>query len=166
MKSKAPSILSADLVVHGSIMSEGEVQLDGTVEGDVRAGSLTIGEEANVKGEVVAETVVIRGRVQGSVRARQVQLASTARVEGDVIHATLSIESGAFFDGHCRRSTDPMTDKGTARSAPARNETASPAGASAAPKSDAPSQPQTSAFGKPATPAAPPPSSGATAPKL
>lgn len=160
MKSKAPSILSADLVVHGSIMSEGEVQLDGTVEGDVRAGSLTIGEEANVKGEVVAEIVVIRGRVQGSVRARQVQLASTARVEGDVIHATLSIESGAFFDGHCRRSTDPMTDKATARPAPARADAPAPA-----PKPEAQPQAQTSSFGKPAAPAAPPPSA-ANAPKV
>jgi cytoskeletal protein CcmA (bactofilin family) len=164
MKSKAPSILSADLVVHGSIMSEGEVQLDGTVEGDVRAGSLTIGEEANVKGEVVAETVVIRGRVQGSVRARQVQLASTARVEGDVIHATLSIESGAFFDGHCRRSTDPMTDKATARPSGARTDGPAPAAASGAPKSDAPPAAQSSGFGKPAAPAAPPPSA-ANAPK-
>jgi cytoskeletal protein CcmA (bactofilin family) len=165
MKSKAPSILSADLVVHGSIMSEGEVQLDGTVEGDVRAGSLTIGEEANVKGEVVAETVVIRGRVQGSVRARQVQLASTARVEGDVIHATLSIESGAFFDGHCRRSTDPMTDKATARTGAMRSDAPASSGAPAAPKPDAQPQAQVSSFGKPAAPAAPPPSA-ANAPKV
>lgn len=163
MKSKAPSILSADLVVHGSIMSEGEVQLDGTVEGDVRAGALTIGEEANVKGEVVAETVVIRGRVQGSVRARQVQLASTARVEGDVIHATLSIESGAFFDGHCRRSTDPMTDKATARTGAPRTE--APASSSAS-KPESQPQLQSAGFGKPSTPAAPPPSASAAAPKV
>lgn len=111
MKPKAPSILSADLTVTGSIISEGEVQLDGTVQGDVRAGMLTIGEEASVKGEVIAENVVIRGRVEGSVRARQVQLAATARVEGDVIHATLAIESGAYFDGLCKRSSDPLSDK-------------------------------------------------------
>jgi cytoskeletal protein CcmA (bactofilin family) len=110
MKSKALSILSNDLVVKGSIVSEGEVQLDGKVEGDVRAHSLTIGEEATVNGEVIAETVVIRGRVEGSVRARQVQLAATARVEGDVVHATLAIESGAYFDGHCKRSSDPLSD--------------------------------------------------------
>lgn len=111
MKSKAPSILSADLTITGSISSEGEVQLDGVVEGDVRAGSLSIGEEATVKGEVVAESVVVRGRVEGSVRARQVQLAATARIEGDIIHATLAVESGAYFDGHCRRSSDPLADK-------------------------------------------------------
>jgi cytoskeletal protein CcmA (bactofilin family) len=110
MKAKAPSILSADLKITGSIVSDGEVQLDGSVEGDVRATDLTIGEEASIKGEVVAENVVIRGRVVGSVRARQVQLSATARVEGDVIHATLAIESGAFFDGLCKRSSDPLSD--------------------------------------------------------
>ncbi|WP_439634367.1 bactofilin family protein [Glycocaulis sp.] len=114
MKSKAPSILSADLTITGSISSEGEVQLDGVVEGDVRAGSLSIGEEATVKGEVVAESVVVRGRVEGSVRARQVQLAATARIEGDIVHATLAVESGAYFDGHCRRSSDPLADKKSA----------------------------------------------------
>ena len=67
MKSKAPSILSGDLVLTGTIVSDGEIQLDGTVEGDVRAGSLIIGEDATVSGEVQAETVVIRGRVSGSV---------------------------------------------------------------------------------------------------
>ena len=48
MKAQAPSILSSDLVITGSISSEGEVQLDGEVRGDVRAGTLTIGEEASV----------------------------------------------------------------------------------------------------------------------
>lgn len=123
MKSKAPSILSADLTVHGSLVSDGEVQLDGNVEGDVRAAALTIGEDATVKGEVVAESVTIRGKVAGSVRARQVQLTATARMEGDIIHSTLAVESGAYFDGHCKRSSDPMAgtksaDKPKSASAP------------------------------------------------
>tara|TARA_R110000868_G_scaffold10138_7_gene49539 strand:+ start:12177 stop:12665 length:489 start_codon:yes stop_codon:yes gene_type:complete len=118
MKSKAPSILSGDLVLTGSIVSDGEVQLDGTVDGDIRAGSLIIGEDAVVNGEVFAETVVIRGKVSGSVRARQVQLASTARIEGDIVHAALSVESGAFFDGHCRHSSDPLAEKSSAPAAP------------------------------------------------
>ncbi len=147
MKSKAPSILSADLTVTGSIVSDGEVQLDGTVEGDVRASSLTIGEEATVKGEVVAENVVVRGRVEGSVRARQVQLAATARVEGDVVHASLAIESGAYFDGHCKRSSDPLgeTKSGsTVKAAP-----------SPAASNDKPAEKP--AEKKPDAPAAPPP---------
>lgn len=151
MKSKAPSILSADLTVKGSIHSDGEVQLDGVVEGDVRAGSLTVGEEATVKGEIVSESVVIRGRVEGSVRARQVQLAATARVEGDVVHATLSIESGAYFDGHCKRSSDPLSDAKPAPKTETRSEAPRPAPAPAptpaAPPSAAKSEPPKAAGG-------------------
>lgn len=151
MKSnKAPSILSADLVVVGSITSEGEVQLDGSLEGDVRAGSLTIGEEASVKGEVIAESVVVRGRIEGSLRARQVQLASTARIEGDIVHATLAVESGAFFDGHCRRASDPISDKPAASSgtsAPAEKPKVASAPPAAPPSSSA--SPGSSSSGAP-----------------
>ncbi len=107
--SSAPSILSPDLVVNGTVESEGEIQLEGQVEGDIRAGSLTIGEKASVKGEVVADNLTIRGRVLGSVRGRQVTLMSTARIEGDITHAALSVESGAFFEGNCRHASDPLT---------------------------------------------------------
>ena len=148
MKAKAPSILSADLKIPGSIVSDGEVQLDGTVEGDVRATDLTIGEEASIKGEVIAENVVIRGRVNGSVRARQVQLSSTARVEGDVIHATLAIESGAYFDGLCKRSSDPLSDV-----------KAPPASAKPA------AQPASSSSSSTASPTTPPPATAASADK-
>lgn len=135
MKTKALSILSSDLTVTGSIVSEGEVQLDGKVNGDVRASSLTIGEEATVDGEVISENVVIRGKVKGSVRARQVQLASTARVEGDVIHASLAIESGAYFDGHCKRSTDPLSEKSSKKGDAKIAETTKPSASSAPPPS-------------------------------
>jgi len=147
MKSKAPSIISADMVLQGSINSEGEVQLDGSVEGDIRAGSLTIGEEASVDGEVVAETVIVRGKVKGSIRARQVQLAATARIEGDIVHSALSMESGAFFDGHCRHSSDPVADAGKASGgkAPAAAASSSASSASTPPasssSSSAPSSP-------------------------
>jgi len=137
MKSKAPSIISADMVLHGSLTSEGEVQLDGSVEGNIRAGSLTIGEEASVDGEVVAETVIVRGKVKGSIRARQVQLAATARIEGDIVHSALSMESGAFFDGHCRHSSDPVADAGksSGAKAPAAATPSSGSGAATPPPS-------------------------------
>lgn len=120
--STAPSILSGDLVINGTVTAEGEIQLDGQIDGDVSAGALIVGEKASVKGEVVAESVTIRGRVLGSVRGRQVQLASTARIEGDIIHSALSVESGAFFEGHCRHTSDPLN--------PSADSTASPAGPS------------------------------------
>ncbi len=106
----AASILGPDLVITGTVYSEGEIQLDGAVEGDVRAGSLTLGENASIKGEVEADLAVIHGHLIGSLRAREVRLAASSRIEGDIIHSTLSIEAGAYFEGQCRRADDPLSE--------------------------------------------------------
>ncbi|MBI1261581.1 MAG: polymer-forming cytoskeletal protein [Rhizobiales bacterium] len=108
----APSIISSDLVVHGNMTATGDIQVDGTVEGDIRSQSLTIGEKASITGEVVAEDIVIRGRVIGTIRGRRVQLASTCHVEGDILHEALAVETGAFFEGNCRHSDDPIGHAG------------------------------------------------------
>jgi cytoskeletal protein CcmA (bactofilin family) len=105
-----PSIISADVVMRGNINAAGEVQFDGTLEGDIHASSLIIGEKASVKGEVVCENVTVRGRVEGGIRAKSVSLAATAHIQGDILHSSLSVESGAHFEGNCRHSDDPLSE--------------------------------------------------------
>ncbi len=114
----APSIVSADVKMKGSVVSQGEVQIDGQIEGDIRASSLTIGNTGAVTGEVIAETVIVRGSVKGMVRGKKVQLCTGAKVEGDITHASLSIEPNAIFEGQVRHSQDPL-------SAPPKSETPS-----------------------------------------
>ena len=104
----AASVLSTDLHVTGNMKTTGDIQVEGTVEGDIRAHLLTIGETATIKGEVIADDVVINGRIAGRVRGLKVRLTSTARVEGDIIHKTIAIESGAHFEGSVQRQDDPL----------------------------------------------------------
>jgi cytoskeletal protein CcmA (bactofilin family) len=111
-KSKAAaSILSSDLTIVGNLKTTGDIQVEGTVEGDIRAHLLTIGESATIKGEVIADDVIINGRIMGRVRGLKVRLTSTARVEGDIIHKTIAIESGAHFEGSVQRQEDPLQAK-------------------------------------------------------
>ncbi len=106
----APSIISDDLVVIGTLTSTGDIQIDGRVDGDIRSSSVTIGEKANFQGEIVAEECTIRGRVQGIVRARKVQLSGTCHMEGTILHEALAVEVGAFFEGTCRHCADPLSE--------------------------------------------------------
>ena len=118
-KAKPPaSVLSTDLHVTGNLKTTGDIQVEGTVEGDIRAHLLTIGEGATIKGEVIADDVVINGRIVGRVRGLKVRLTSTARVEGDIIHKTIAIESGAHFEGSVQRQDDPL-NAGAKKPAPA-----------------------------------------------
>jgi cytoskeletal protein CcmA (bactofilin family) len=112
-KAKPPaSVLSADLHITGNLKTTGDIQIEGTIEGDIRAHLLTVGEGATVKGEVIADDVVVNGRVVGRVRGLKVRLTSSARVEGDIIHKTIAIESGAHFEGSVQRQDDPLSTKG------------------------------------------------------
>ena len=104
----AVSLLSADLTVVGNLRTTGDIQVEGTVEGDIRAHLLTVGETAVIRGEIVADDVVVNGRVVGRVRGLKVRLTATARVEGDIIHKTIAIESGAHFEGSVQRQEDPL----------------------------------------------------------
>ena len=144
-KAKPPaSILSADLTITGNLRTTGDIQIEGTVEGDIRAHLLTVGEGATVKGECMADDVVVNGRIVGRVRGLKVRLTSTARVEGDIVHKTIAIESGAHFEGSVQRQEDPLSKSDS--KAPAKT------GASAAngPTSATPTGSTTSATAKPA----------------
>ena len=115
-KAKPPaSILSSDLHIKGNLKTTGDIQIEGEVDGDIRAHLLTIGESATVRGEVIADDVVINGRIIGRVRGLKVRLTSTARVEGDIIHKTIAIESGAHFEGSVQRQDDPLSASGAAK---------------------------------------------------
>lgn len=105
-KSSPPSILSADLKIIGDLHSEGEIQIDGAIEGDIRTKTLLVGETANIKGEIVADVVNVHGSISGQIKSREVNLAKTAHVVGDILHENLAIETGAFLEGHCKRMAD------------------------------------------------------------
>ncbi len=98
-----PSIISVDLTVNGNLVSEGEIQIDGTINGDVNTATLLVGESAKIHGDIKAQHVRVHGHVNGQITAKSVTLAETAHVVGDVIHEDLSIEKGAFLEGHCKR---------------------------------------------------------------
>lgn len=132
------SLLSSDLTVTGNLTTTGDIIVEGTVDGDIRAHLLTVGEGATIRGEIVADDVVINGRIVGRVRGLKVRLSSSARVEGDIIHKTIAIESGAHFEGSVQRQDDPI---GGARPAVA------PSGSSARPQA-APAQSVAAAGGQ------------------
>jgi cytoskeletal protein CcmA (bactofilin family) len=104
------SVIAAGCVVSGSVTATGNLQIEGTVTGDVRCATLTVGRAGAVTGNVTAETATIRGKVEGDVRARTIQLAGTGVIQGDLTHAVLIIEEGGEFEGRSKRLADPLAE--------------------------------------------------------
>ena len=108
------SVISKALKITGQLESTEDIQIEGEVDGDVRANSVSVGPNAKIKGTVRGEQVQLSGAVEGKIEAKKVVLTRTARMSGDVIHQDITIESGAFIDGHCR----PEFGKSEVKSAP------------------------------------------------
>ena len=112
------SVLGADLRIIGDVVSSGPVQLDGHVEGNIRAPHLTVGAGARVSGRIEADTAHIDGTVSGHLEVRDVRLSRTAKVTGDILHQSLSIEFGAHVEGTFkRRQGQAAAPVGTAKTA-------------------------------------------------
>ena len=109
IKKSVPSIISADLNVLGNLVSDGTVDIDGAVDGNVKAEQATIRPNGKVRGDVTANVVHIYGEVHGVIRASSVFLYSSCRIEGIVVHQSLSVEDGAFIDGKLKRMQDRVS---------------------------------------------------------
>jgi cytoskeletal protein CcmA (bactofilin family) len=104
----ARSVIDAWLTITGNLESEGDIQIDGKVQGQIRCSQIIVGKDAMIDGDIVAAEVVVRGKVKGVIRANRVKLQETACVESDIFFdKTLGIEDGAFFQGQIRRAPEP-----------------------------------------------------------
>jgi len=104
----APSIISAGVEINGHITSPGEIQLDGSIDGDITCDAFSLGESGKVTGRIMASSVTIRGRIEGEICGSRVRLEKTANVTGDVTHETLSVEGGAKVSGQLIHKDNPL----------------------------------------------------------
>lgn len=110
-KAIACSLIAENVSLEGDLVSDGDVQLDGAVQGDVKVGHLSIGETGQLEGAITADAVEIRGRVVGTITANAVRLYATARVEGDLTHVQLAIDAGAQFVGRSIKLVAPVPEQ-------------------------------------------------------
>lgn len=106
------TIIGTNVKIKGSLKNQGSVQINGTVEGEVKSDQMvTIGETASVTGPVLAKTVEISGIVRGVVNATEkIEVNPKGQIFGDLITKTLIIKQGAIFNGKCQMSGEPATE--------------------------------------------------------
>src|ERR1700744_4362416 len=95
------NVLSADVEIKGSIKFQNELTIDGKVEGEITsAGVLTVGENAEIRGEIKTKSVTVLGKVHGNITVEErCELKGRAVLQGDLKAARLVIEDGATFVG-------------------------------------------------------------------
>ncbi|RRR74181.1 MAG: polymer-forming cytoskeletal protein [Candidatus Viridilinea halotolerans] len=98
---KTETVIGANTRFQGSLTSDGNMRIDGSVEGDVEVlGNLIIGETGRVIATVKAQNVHVSGAVKGEITAvEQLEISPTGKVWGDITTAALHIEPGGLFRG-------------------------------------------------------------------
>jgi cytoskeletal protein CcmA (bactofilin family) len=99
----SPNQINAGTVIHGDIICNGNIRIDGTLRGKIEcSGKVVIGTSGQVEGDIVCANIDILGLVKGNVLvAEKTALKSSCRLTGDLQTGSLSIEPGAEFNGKC-----------------------------------------------------------------
>tara|TARA_B100000749_G_scaffold183856_1_gene142136 strand:- start:77 stop:532 length:456 start_codon:yes stop_codon:yes gene_type:complete len=95
-----PSIISEGSEFKGNIKTSGEIQIDGVLNGNVRAKQVVVGINGNVRGNVTANFLRICGKIEGEIRAETLEIVSSASVKGNVYKKTISMEAGSKIIGN------------------------------------------------------------------
>jgi len=108
-------VLSSDVEIKGSIKFQKELLIDGKVEGEINSdGVLTIGENADIRGEIKTKSITVFGKVHGNITvAERCELKSKCTLQGDLKAARLVIEEGATFIGKSEVTSGTIPAKST-----------------------------------------------------
>jgi cytoskeletal protein CcmA (bactofilin family) len=108
-------VLSSDVEIKGSIKFQKELLIDGKVEGEINSdGVLTIGENADIHGEIKTKSITVYGKVHGNITVgERCELKSKCTLQGDLKAARLVIEEGATFIGKSEVTSGTIPAKST-----------------------------------------------------
>jgi cytoskeletal protein CcmA (bactofilin family) len=95
------NVLGPDVELKGTLKFSGELTFDGKLEGDISSeGTLTLGDNAVIKGTVDVGSVIVRGKINGNLVAKEkIDIKAKTELFGDVRTAKLIIEEGVTFVG-------------------------------------------------------------------
>ncbi|WP_052343906.1 bactofilin family protein [Kallotenue papyrolyticum] len=101
VSNRSETVVGANTSIVGTIKSDGNMRIDGSVEGEIEVlGDLIIGATGRVIATIKATNIHVSGAVKGELQAsNQLQISQTGKVWGDITATALQIEPGGLFRG-------------------------------------------------------------------
>jgi cytoskeletal protein CcmA (bactofilin family) len=106
---RSGGLLSSGVSINGSVKFKSELLIDGEVEGSIESpGTLTIGKQARIRGEVRVKAVIVQGTVDGNITASErCELQAGCTLRGDIEAPRLVVDENATFLGSAKIATKP-----------------------------------------------------------
>ncbi len=106
---RSGAVLSSGVAIKGSVKFGSELIIDGYVEGSIESnsgGRLTVGEHAEIKGEIRTKSVTVHGTVEGDIIAEErCELRAGCTLRGDIEAPRLVVDEEATFLGSAKISS-------------------------------------------------------------
>ncbi|MET0155693.1 MAG: polymer-forming cytoskeletal protein [Rickettsiales bacterium] len=109
-----PSVLSAEMTVHGDFVSKGGLEIEGKVEGNIACETVAVRRNAEVKGNITANHVQLDGMANGMIKAKTILVSPGAVVSGVIYYETLTVKDGASLNAQCKSLSELIAVEGKA----------------------------------------------------
>jgi cytoskeletal protein CcmA (bactofilin family) len=105
------SIIAAGTTLKGDITSNGDIRIDGTLQGNIHCtAKVVIGANGVVEGDISGQQADIMGKVSGTIKVKELlQLKGGSQINGNIHSSKLQIEPSANFNGQCHMNA-PQTN--------------------------------------------------------
>jgi cytoskeletal protein CcmA (bactofilin family) len=102
------SIIAAGTTLKGDITSNGDIRIDGTLQGNIHCtAKVVIGSNGVVNGDITGQQADIMGKITGTIKVKELlQLKGGSQVNGNLHAGKLQIEPSANFNGQCHMTTE------------------------------------------------------------
>ena len=98
--SSSSLMIGEGVTITGTIKADNEVNIQGTIDGDIDCNSVTINQSGNVKGKVQTETMTVEGKVEGEININSIlHIKSQGSVSGKVFYGHIQIDEGGKLLG-------------------------------------------------------------------
>ena len=94
------AVIASGAHFKGQIKNTPSIEINGTVEADINAEKLTIGEGGKFVGAANVELVVISGHYDGNMDAGSIWATATAEISGKIQYKSIQLDRGAALN--CR----------------------------------------------------------------
>ena len=95
MTDNQKTIVRGDLKIKGNIFEKEDLQINGEIDGNVKAENLRLEDKGKINGNINSSVSELEGTVKGDIESSKVHISGTGDIEGTIKQKILSIDEGA-----------------------------------------------------------------------
>jgi cytoskeletal protein CcmA (bactofilin family) len=104
MQQSGINTLVVGTTTEGTINTQSDIRVDGTISGTLHCGGrVIIGQQGVIKGEIYCQNAVVEGTFEGKLEVKEtLSVKETAHINGDIHTSKLIVQNGAIFNVNCK----------------------------------------------------------------